>query len=920
MLLRASDALRPTLRLIPFVFVSGLLATALVATSAVAQETPMNPTAPPSSTSQQESPDDETSSEQSTESTTQSQVTSRDDQNTPERADSTDEDRPENTLDDAASAEPDDAPEDEEQQTPPDPDAPEKPDMSTTQGPDEVASIQLPLFLAGNQQGHFIEVNCRDDAQGVAHLARQHQLLVELEERARRDGQLSPLALNLGDSTFPGPLSRFLLLTEANGQNLAEVISSIPWDAHVVGNRELAIDPSELDRFLSESVETDLPLQAANFSCDEERATDLLCKAVGRKEGTPWKVVDRGEVRVGITSVLHPASRELISERRLAGLTLEDPTEVLEGLIPEMRDAGADIVIVLFHTIRGEGNLQARQLATSVEGIDVLITSESLTEAYSAPPEEPRSFAGGYMLAPRTGTFLVEANSGHRRAVIANMTLNRDEPDGWRVTDLSTRMDATEDVTPEPDTEDKLRTLTRRFCADWGRPINRQTRLDKPWSLEDFQSFVLNVMRFSSRSEIALYNKGAFRNQSRFPLTGALTLADVYSVLPFNNPMVLGEMTGEHLAATASSLGGELIAEGLEVREDGSVFVNGRPIDKSRGYTVATNRFVASGGDALVDPEHFSESGVFSPEDANEPPTIAELVIRWVGKREQVRRRDTTAELSASKDFPSLHRRALWSFVGSLDGAYNRLNVVNPTRDGEPAYEQSQLTVNSSDQISLEASATIEADTRDHGWNTDLRLQYAQASVSADEGDSNFEETKDLIRLKSLYQFSGFRLGRWFVPSPYTEAQAESEFDPPESRDWHKLLLTGIVGVRFELTKPFDFKIGFNARRDVNNPDAQTDIGLTMGYNLERVDLFGILGQPIEFQSDLEYFYNSINDDNINEIRSTSKLYYAFFGQFFFTTTFSAFAIRTDPVGAWGTNTDLTFGLSYRFDTTLQTF
>jgi hypothetical protein len=602
----------------------------------------------------------------------------------------------------------------------------------------------------------------------------------------------------------------------------------------------------------------------------------------------------------------------------MRGLQIREPKEVLESLVPEIRRDGADVVVVLYHSVRGRADLQARTVASHVPGIDVLVTSETLTDPALDGTQAP-TFTAGYMVAPRTGTFIMEANSGHHRVIHGTLRLERDASGGWGVRAVDSRNVELEDMSPHPETEARLRALTRRFCADWGQPINGDAKLGSSWQLEDFQAFLLNVMRFSSRSEVALYNEGAFRNGSRFPITGHLTLADVYAVIPFNNAMVVGQIKGSNLATVASRLDGELVAEGLSKKDD-TVLVNGRVIDPARMYRVATNRFVATGGDSLLDAEMFEQARVFSPAWSEEPPIIAALLIHWVRGHTSGPEGADVEPLSASDSFPDLHRKPLWSFVGSVDAAYNQLTVVNPERSGEPAYEQSQLTVNSADQINLEGSGTVEADTRDHGWKSDMLVQYAQASVADDEGVTDFEETKDLIRLKSLYQFSGFRSGRWYVPSPYVEGQGESEFDAPDTRDWHKLLLTGIVGARFELLEPLDVKVGFNVRRDVNRPDASTDFGLTTAYNLTRTDLFGVLGQPVEFQSELEYFYNSIRVDNIHELRSTSRLFYAFFGEFYLTTTFQAFAFRTEPVGAWGTNTELTFGLNYRFDTSYQAF
>ena len=98
---------------------------------------------------------------------------------------------------------------------------------------------------------------------------------------------------------------------------------------------------------------------------------------------------------------------------------------------------------------------------------------------------------------------------------------------------------------------------------------------------------------------------------------GAITINDIYTALPFDNVVVMVEMTGKTLWDTLehgvswypSAAGGFLQVSGLEYvfdasREVGnriqSVTINGKPIDLEKTYRVAANDFLTGGGDMFT--------------------------------------------------------------------------------------------------------------------------------------------------------------------------------------------------------------------------------------------------------------------------------------------------------------------------------
>ena len=124
-------------------------------------------------------------------------------------------------------------------------------------------------------------------------------------------------------------------------------------------------------------------------------------------------------------------------------------------------------------------------------------------------------------------------------------------------------------------------------------------------------NLVADVIREAVGSDIAVTNGGGIRASIN---PGDITVADIYNVLPFDNSLVVVEMLGmdiiealEHsVRLVPEQNGGFLQVSGLTFEVDPraqpggrviNVRVNGERISPSKTYTVATNDFLAAGGD-----------------------------------------------------------------------------------------------------------------------------------------------------------------------------------------------------------------------------------------------------------------------------------------------------------------------------------
>ena len=789
----------------------------------------------------------------------------------------------------------------------------------------------LLVYATGDTDGQFARPRCRrspilrDDQMDWARQAGYYR---RFDRRADRDPTtFDPVALHLGDAVFPGPVGRFLLQGgESGGTKLARLLDQIPFESLTIGNREIGLNRADRSTFLEGVRARELPLQAANITCKPESGTGALCEVLGTTaRGRPYEVVERDGVRILLVSVLDPAIRSSIAISRVDDLEVLDPTEMLSRELAEYRRrTNPDLVFVQYHAATKTDVDQLTRMSQRVDGIDAVFTNKQMGE--DDLPETTRE--AGYIRAPASGAFILPVGRSPSHASVTELHLDhhvsRSEStaDDWSIRAVDSTHVDTSTGPVDPDTAELLWRAGRRMCRQWGRPIRENVPLDRTFDLEAFQSFVLNVMRVTAETEVALANDGAFLRTGNFPLRQNLTFADIYTILPYSNPLVVARVDGATLEQIAGALDGPAVAEGMSVQEDGTVQVNGRPLRRERTYTLATNRFVADGGDQILDPSTLRNRGTWEPGWAGEPPSIAELIVHFVESGRFARRGSITDRLSPSGNFPDLHRRLLWDLVGSTNLSYNSVTVTSPQLEGAAAYDQSQLNVQPTAQIHLEGSLQANADSLNHGFDNSLLVQYATARI--DGGDQEgFQETRDLIRGKSRYKYAGFRSrlgGQWWVPMPTGELQAETEIDDPDQRNWHKLEVTAILGSTFELADPFEVRLGVDLRRDLNNPNAETVYGLTTSYSLARLDLVDIVGSPIQFESEFEYFFNNPFSDQIHELRNTNRLFYSLFDRLNITSTFSTFMFRTANVGRFGRNTEFTIGLNYLWDESIQSF
>lgn len=169
----------------------------------------------------------------------------------------------------------------------------------------------------------------------------------------------STILLNGGDLAEGSMISYM-----SKGVGFCKALHSLNFDAVTLGNHEFSWGQEALANMLEA---LDLPVVNANI---EQLSTGMPMKGV-----KPYRIIEVEGVKVGILGLDTPDIRHFIAAKKLDDLLFRQSADTVKWYLPLMRQAGADLCVVLSH-IGYEDDLK---LAQEVPGIDLIVGAHSHT-------------------------------------------------------------------------------------------------------------------------------------------------------------------------------------------------------------------------------------------------------------------------------------------------------------------------------------------------------------------------------------------------------------------------------------------------------------------------------------------------------------------------------------------------------------
>ena len=419
--------------------------------------------------------------------------------------------------------------------------------------------------------------------------------IATLVARIRRESPHTLLAL-AGDTISPSVASTYL-----HGEQMIAAWNQLGLDVATFGNHEFDFGPATL---LARMQESRFVWVSAN----------VIDRATGRPFGgaRPSHVIERDGVGVGFFGLTLPETAQMSSAG--SGVEFRDPIAAARTAVAELT-AGRPRPLVI--AVTHQDMPADERLVRSVPAIQVVLGGHEHDPLTSVVGESLITKAGSDgvfvvrvdLQATRDGRLLARQH----RFVPVTADLPEDPGMAALVGRYQARLDATSDV----------RIGETRVALDARSAALRTGETN-------VGNYIADVIRARLGADVAVMNGGGIRG-NRVVGPGVLTRRDVHALLPFLNVLVKLEVPGRVLRAVLEhsvaehprEFGGFLQVSGLVLTFDPGrppgqrvvqVVVGGQPLEPERRYTLATNSYVARGGDgyamlATARPLVFPEEG-----------------------------------------------------------------------------------------------------------------------------------------------------------------------------------------------------------------------------------------------------------------------------------------------------------------------
>ncbi len=177
------------------------------------------------------------------------------------------------------------------------------------------------------------------------------------------------ILIDNGDTIQGNPLAYYFNMVDTSKENpLAAAMNEMEYVASTVGNHEFNYGPSVFNKYQSEA---NFPLLSANVT--------------GCRDYTfvPYVIKDVGGVQVGILGLTPPAVKYWERPENIVDCVFGDAMAAANTYVPQMRTAGADVIVVAAHSGLDETYGYGREenfvkyLANEVPGIDVILAGHA---------------------------------------------------------------------------------------------------------------------------------------------------------------------------------------------------------------------------------------------------------------------------------------------------------------------------------------------------------------------------------------------------------------------------------------------------------------------------------------------------------------------------------------------------------------
>ena len=436
-----------------------------------------------------------------------------------------------------------------------------------------------------------------------AHLDNAPRRLTAIEEiRAARP---NTVLLDAGD-VFSGTL----FFNKYKGLADVQFMNMMDYDAMVPGNHEFDEGPKTFSEFVKQ---TKFPIVSSNIDFSKDPDLSPLYKdeiAMTGDDGTiyPAVILDVNGEKVGVFGLTIESTDELSSPGET--ISFQNHKEQAEKMVAMFKEKGINKIIALTHL----GKTVEVELAKSVEGIDVVVGGHSHTKLEEAVEvnefDDPTLVVQAYQYSEVLGDLQVTFDE---EGVLTDWDEKLLELDSKSSYEADPEAKQLYDELKEPLSEIEKKVVGESSVFLNGARGSVRTGETNLGNLIT-DGMLAKAQEFTDAT-IAITNGGGIRESID---KGPITLGEVLTTMPFGNNLVTLDMTGQEIIDSL-----EHGVSGVETEEGRFAQVSGlkysfdkdlpsgsrildvnvktengyEDIDPDAMYTVATNAYMAEGGD-----------------------------------------------------------------------------------------------------------------------------------------------------------------------------------------------------------------------------------------------------------------------------------------------------------------------------------
>jgi 5'-nucleotidase len=446
-----------------------------------------------------------------------------------------------------------------------------------------------------------------------------------------------------GDLIGASPISSALFLDEPT----ISALSLSGLELASIGNHEFDKGSAELKRMQQGGCEKFTnrqpcalePFRGAGFQY-------LAANVVGANGQTlfPATAIKQvGDVRIGFIGMTLKETKTLVSPSGVAGLDFRDEVETANALVPGLKAAGVNMVVLLIHQ---GASIQGRFDDPSCPGLagDILPILAKLDPAIQLVVSGHTHNAYVCRVSMTGGGTRLLTSAGKYGALVTDIRLSFDRASGTLTNEkgefvivqgepiqtarLAAPLVLAHRVFPA---DPEVAVLVKRYSDAAAGAANRSVgrlagAVIKPEDIDQESAaaeLIADAQLFAAKdpnlgnADFALMNNGGARTDLLPEADGTVRFGQIFAMQPFANNVVTKGFTGAEIRAVLE----QQFESGLNTVERSNLLMpsanfrfsydksrpagqrivamtlNGKPIDPAKSYRVAVNNFLASGGD-----------------------------------------------------------------------------------------------------------------------------------------------------------------------------------------------------------------------------------------------------------------------------------------------------------------------------------